>query len=105
MFAGITLGMPCAKVLTVKDDEHTWQIELVEDKSMLTEAKKKQYVREGGVRCPYCGSKEIAPGKIRTDFVVTVDVDCEACHRRWQERYDLAGVYELGDQGLPVLED
>ena len=32
MFAGITLGMPCAKVLTVKDDEHTWQIELVEDK-------------------------------------------------------------------------
>ena len=72
---------------------------------MLTEAKKKQYVREGGIRCPYCGSKEVAPGKIRTDFVVTVDVDCEACHRRWQERYDLAGVYELGDQGQPILED
>jgi hypothetical protein len=72
---------------------------------MLTEAKKKQYVREGGIRCPYCGSKEIEPGKIRTDFVITVDVDCEACHRKWQERYDLAGVYELGEQGQPVLED
>ena len=72
---------------------------------MLTEAKKKQYVREGGIRCPYCGSKEIEPGKIRTDFVITVDVDCEACHRQWQERYDLAGVYELGERGQPILED
>src|SRR5262249_10903994 len=73
------------------------------EKAMLTKAQKRQYVRQGGARCPYCGSEEILAGTIRSDFVITVDVDCQACHREWQERYDLAALYELDDRASRFL--
>ena len=44
-------------------------------------------------------------GRIRSDFVITVDVDCQACDREWQERYDLAAPYELDDQDQPIFDD
>jgi hypothetical protein len=71
---------------------------------MLTKKAKEDYVRQGGVRCPFCGSNDISADKTEADCAfAVVTVDCLHCHKSWHERHDLAAIYELGDDGRPMF--
>jgi len=58
----------------------------------------KDYVRQGGTICPYCGSREIEGGTMDADgdYVWCV-VDCNNCHMQWQDSYRLVGLIEMSE--------
>lgn len=73
---------------------------------MLSKTAKRQYVQEGGARCPFRLSQDItADAPLAEGGIVIVPVDCEDCRKRWHERDDLAAIYELGEDDLPIFED
>ncbi len=60
------------------------------EKNKLTE---KQYIENGGIRCPVCGSDEISGTGINTDAgFVTQDVGCDKCGSTWTDEYELVGM-------------
>ena len=57
----------------------------------------REYVLNGGLCCPYCGSRSV---DARCAPVVETreawqDVHCCACGRHWRDWYDLAGYEDL----------
>jgi formate dehydrogenase maturation protein FdhE len=52
-----------------------------------------QYVAQGGVVCPFCGSKHISGGDITIDNgTASQEVDCTVCEETWHDIYTLTSV-------------
>ena len=64
------------------------------DTNMLTEDQKAQYVKTGGVKCPYCGSDDISY-RVEDDMPPYSDISCDACDRKWRELYDVIALIEF----------
>jgi len=56
----------------------------------LTQKQIEYYLAIGGVRCPYCESKNISAGIFDEGNVQ--EVECEDCGKRWKDIYSLVGV-------------
>jgi len=60
----------------------------------------KQYVAEGGYRCPACGSDNIASGYIEADGATGyADVVCHDCKAEWVDVWELVGYDNLTTKG------
>lgn len=67
--------------------------------STLTESQKKEYIDRGGLRCPYCQSKEIGNrGAISADEQPTVEVRCDECGKGWTDIFALTDIQESATQ-------
>jgi ssDNA-binding Zn-finger/Zn-ribbon topoisomerase 1 len=64
---------------------------------MLAKKKINEYVKTGGVRCPYCGSEGISAGNLTLDSSDNVmsNVQCFNCKKEWREVYSLFTMIEL----------
>jgi hypothetical protein len=73
---------------------------------MLTWKDKRDYVRGGGVRCPYCQSKDLEAGEAEfdADFAWRT-ITCTGCGEAWHEVFHLATIHALDVEGCPVLDD
>lgn len=51
-----------------------------------------EYIKEGGTRCPFCGSLEIEGTEINIDAgTAWQDMGCSRCGSEWQDTYVLTG--------------
>ena len=51
-----------------------------------------EYVINGGVHCPDCGSTEITTGRMQTDIgIAWQDCTCDDCGTEWTDQYKLIG--------------
>jgi hypothetical protein len=68
--------------------------------------KEKEYVDGGGNRCPYCNSPDITgAGTLQQDSnIAWGDVSCNACHKVWEDRYELKGIGNFPDPELLPAE-
>ena len=58
-----------------------------------TQAMKDKYIRQGGVRCLFCGSEQIEGGAFECDAgVVWQEVHCLSCGEYWNDLYKLVEV-------------
>ena len=65
-------------------------------KTALTEADKQQYVKEGGSRCPYCGSHDLEGGDLHSEgSYISQTIDCLSCESKWDDIYQLSGVESI----------
>jgi len=56
----------------------------------------KQYVANGGVRCPKCMSLHITGGAIGYSVgALKLSVSCNICESKWEELYKLTGYINL----------
>ncbi len=69
----------------------------------LTRRAVDSYVKENGVRCPFCGGTEGLqptghPARLPAYMIYPVvqHLDCLACGRKWTELYRLANIEERG---------
>ena len=54
-----------------------------------------EYIRSGGVKCPYCGSEEIEGGSIEIDEGRAVQsITCLNCDKFWDDIYSLSGIHD-----------
>lgn len=53
-----------------------------------------EYLKNGGVKCPYCQSKNISSGNIDWDEPLTIKVSCDNCEKTWRDVYRLVGMIE-----------
>lgn len=63
----------------------------------LTKARKEKYLKEHGVRCPYCSSGDLNTiGSLKTDTYgqVTQDVQCLNCGKIWTDHHTLSDITE-----------
>ena len=62
----------------------------------LSEEVRRSYVEKGGVRCPYCGSRDLTIGSTNMHGldVVSIRVDCGHCGAQMAETYKLDDVAE-----------
>ncbi len=57
-----------------------------------------QYVSSGGQNCPFCGRANLTFGDIEVDNCMAhQSVSCEACGKKWEDRYILASVEFEGE--------
>lgn len=64
-------------------------------KKILTEAKKKRYVKTGYNKCPYCGSHDIEGSSVEIDGKSALQkIFCLSCERSWRDVYLLAEIEE-----------
>jgi hypothetical protein len=62
---------------------------------MLTNGKKKKYLADGGVRCPFCRSENISGGFVEVDGGSAYqEIGCIDCDKAWVDIYDLVDVEE-----------
>ncbi|MCE9616553.1 MAG: hypothetical protein K8T26_19940 [Lentisphaerae bacterium] len=56
-----------------------------------------EYIRQGGLCCPYCGSHKIEAecAPVVETREAWQDVACCDCGRAWRDRYDLVGYEDL----------
>lgn len=60
------------------------------------ELKKEQYIREGGVRCPYCASEDIEGTSFESDLDFSSQkITCNNCGKRWEDIYTLIDIIEI----------
>ena len=50
------------------------------------------YLKRGGVFCPFCYSDDIDWGPVEVDSVVWQSASCYACHEEWSDVYFLCGI-------------
>lgn len=63
---------------------------------VMTDQQRKEYLKNNGVKCPYCGSKDVEGGSIDVDSGrVSQDISCTTCGAEWMDHYTLTGVSEL----------
>jgi transposase-like protein len=61
----------------------------------LTKEQKENYVKTGGVKCPYCDSYDIEGGSFECDAsYVTQEVACNNCERHWTDEYTMTAIHE-----------
>lgn len=50
------------------------------------------YARQGGVKCPFCGSHELTSGAVEVDEGgASQSVTCDDCDSEWEDLYTLTG--------------
>ncbi len=53
------------------------------------------YVRQGGIKCPFCQSAEISGNSVEIDAgTASQEVSCGSCHKSWTDLYSLVGFKE-----------
>lgn len=71
----------------------------------LTKEKATEYLQDGGVRCPYCGSDDLDTGPMQTDVSTAwQSVTCASCDEEWTDRYDLVAFNEDESQEWDISE-
>ncbi|MFZ4438053.1 MAG: hypothetical protein ACOYOS_06460 [Syntrophales bacterium] len=69
----------------------------------LTREQKREYIKTGGVRCPYCGSSQIDVEK--TEISETAYQECRCwCGKSWTDRYTLTGIDEEEERAEPCAK-
>jgi len=54
-----------------------------------------EYIRRGGIICPYCQSHDIVRGRIEiAGDQVAQQIHCENCDKRWRDIYTLSDIEE-----------
>jgi len=63
----------------------------------LTQAQRREYVKNGGPACPFCKSLDIEGGSMEIDSgYCWQSVRCNGCNERWTDNYTLTGLtYEV----------
>ena len=52
----------------------------------------KEYVKAGGLKCPYCGSNGISSDPIEADGPnASARVSCRTCLKEWRDEFRLSG--------------
>lgn len=66
-------------------------------KRKLDQEKIREYIEEGGDRCPYCGATSLdSSGKLEmNNGEVTLVVMCLQCRRAWRDVYSLTTIEEV----------
>ena len=64
----------------------------------LSKEQKEDYIREGGVHCPFCTSSNITAGVFEGE-PMGQKVECEDCHKKWYDVYKLVDVEEIEEEG------
>jgi transposase-like protein len=68
---------------------------LLWEDEMITEKNRKNYLQNGGVKCPYCQSNNIDAIHISLFHGgARQTVICNACNESWIDIYELTGVEE-----------
>lgn len=65
----------------------------------LTQAKKKEHIKNGCVVCPYCGSADVrfdSPDYQDASYIQAAD--CASCGREWRLVYRLADIVESDEE-------
>lgn len=66
----------------------------------ITKAMESLYLKRQGLRCPFCGSKEIGSDgqPLQLDGPIGWgNCICFKCKREWIDRYELTGICEVDD--------
>jgi len=67
---------------------------------MLTAKQRKDYVRGGAYRCPYCSSTDITADHFEGEGSYQ-PVECKSCGRRWNDIYKLVDIEDDDDYTPP----
>jgi transposase-like protein len=62
----------------------------------LTDEQRQNYLKQDGVRCPYCNTTDIeslGPAEVSSSGVFQ-DIHCNGCGRNWTDEYTLTGITE-----------
>lgn len=71
----------------------TREVEAFIKSRRLTVAKRRAYIRSGGVKCPHCESTEIEADRVDCDDAIgTANVKCLDCKAEWVDMWKLVGV-------------
>jgi len=65
----------------------------------LTKEQKKEYIKNGGLRCPFCRSENI--DGIENNFdagYLSQVVICNECHESWSDIYSLTDIIHDEDE-------
>src|SRR5216684_3541053 len=64
--------------------------------------KAKEYLEQGGLACPFCGSWDIAGGSMDFDAgEIAQRISCPKCNEQWTDVYKLAAVAD-SDSGATI---
>lgn len=65
---------------------------------MFTEKQEKEYLENGGTKCPKCGSENIEGASWDADGsgITSQEVSCNECGAKWYDVYNLVGIQERG---------
>lgn len=59
----------------------------------ITQEQEKAYVKEGGIKCPHCGSSDIGGGFIEIDMHWAFQkMSCAVCDKSWLDEYKLTHI-------------
>jgi len=62
----------------------------------LTKEQVDKYLKNGGIRCPKCGSEEIRGSSVKREVGgAWEDVNCADCELEFRDVYTLTGVEEI----------
>jgi len=65
-------------------------------KNTFTESEAKEYVENGGRKCPKCNGEEIEGDSIEVnDNKVYQSIWCRICNAEWTDEYTLTGITEV----------
>ncbi len=62
---------------------------------MLSRKQKRKYIKQGGVRCPYCGTDQIEGQGFGADDEGSETVKCLECHKEWVDDWKIFDIREL----------
>jgi hypothetical protein len=63
---------------------------------MLSPKKKDRHIKQGSIKCPYCGSEDITGEEVEIEEnMATQEVFCSDCERGWRDIYKLVDVEEI----------
>jgi hypothetical protein len=73
---------------------------------MFTVKQIEEYVKQKGLRCPYCGSVgHVTAGRAIPDadvIQINQSMLCRMCKREWVDVYNLAGIIEVEQDGVVI---
>lgn len=59
----------------------------------LTQEQADKYLKNGGVRCPYCNSDDISGDSVEVDIgSASQEMFCHDCNATWNDLYTLSGI-------------
>jgi transposase-like protein len=65
----------------------------------LTQAQREEYVKHGGISCPFCKSPDIEGSELTVDSGFCFqEIACLECSEAWTDEYVLTGVSEIGEE-------
>jgi hypothetical protein len=77
-----------------------------EDTGTLTQKQANEYLRNGGIKCPYCGSEDIqTTDRDMQAGSVFLEMICDSCNHRWTEGYQLVEIYDEENTQFGYVEE